>query len=154
MILNDSSLFSSSADITTKEILKRYGDRAKAPTIHSPAPANYNGDGNGFTSPPSKNGGGSGAGALSTMRVEPDSGMLQTAWQHETSVRHVGAGGGMVGDGAGVDGTTAPPQHGSPYAGGEEGEGARASGDSGRGSPARGSIRTGQYDRQRAMGMA
>ena len=37
MILNDSSLFSNSADITTKEILKRYGDRAKAPQINSPA---------------------------------------------------------------------------------------------------------------------
>ncbi|KAK1811514.1 Rho-type GTPase activating protein Rga1 [Friedmanniomyces endolithicus] len=158
MILNDSSLFSSSADITTKEILKRYGDRVKAPTIHSPAQTNHNGDGDGFTSPPSKNGGGGGTGGqgpLATTRVEPDSGMLQTAWQHETSVRHVGAGGAMTGDGTGADGTTAPPQHGSPYAGGDDGgEGARTSGDSGRASPTRGNIRTGQYDRQRAMGMA
>ncbi|KAF2860835.1 RhoGAP-domain-containing protein [Piedraia hortae CBS 480.64] len=33
MILNDSSLFANSADITTKEILKKYGDRAKAPGV-------------------------------------------------------------------------------------------------------------------------
>ena len=32
LILNDSTLFSASAEITTKEILKRYGDRTKVPS--------------------------------------------------------------------------------------------------------------------------
>ena len=41
-ILNDSSLFNNSSEITTKEILKRYGDIGSAthrPTITSAAPA-------------------------------------------------------------------------------------------------------------------
>ncbi|KAI7329775.1 hypothetical protein KC315_g5984, partial [Hortaea werneckii] len=41
LILNDSTLFSNNAEITTKEILRRYGDRAKAPTVnavHAPPP--------------------------------------------------------------------------------------------------------------------
>lgn len=126
MVLNDSSLFSSSADITTKEILKRYGDRAKAPTIHS-APGGESSN-NGTTSP---------AGGPLATRVEADPSM-QSAWQHETSVRHVGAG----------DASATPPS--LPYA---ANGGRRDSGDS-HGSPNRGSIRGAQYDKQRAMGVA
>ena len=75
MILNDSSLFSNSADITTKEILKRYGDRAKAPTYGS-APSGL-GANNGTTSP-----------TPVATRIDPD---VQNAWQNESSVRHVGS---------------------------------------------------------------
>lgn len=77
MILNDSSLFSNSADITTKEILKRYGDRAKAPTVNSnqgTVTAN-----NGTTSPPA---------SAAVTRVDTDP-HQQTAWRQESSVRHV-----------------------------------------------------------------
>jgi hypothetical protein len=38
LILNDSGLWSNNAEITTKEILKRYGDRAKAPTVGNSTP--------------------------------------------------------------------------------------------------------------------
>ncbi|KAK5677355.1 Rho-type GTPase activating protein Rga1 [Elasticomyces elasticus] len=131
MILNDSSLFSSTADITTKEILKRYGDRAKAPTLHSSPLAGAEASNNGTTSP---------AGGPVATRVDTDPSM-QNAWQHETSVRHVGAAG---------DASATPPN--LPYAA-NGGAGRRDSGDS-HGSPNRGSIRAGQYDKQRAMGMA
>jgi len=76
---------------------------------------------------------------------------MQNAWQNESSVRHVGpdrdrdregyAGGG---GGGAVEGQTPPSL---PYAN------ERRSQDS-NGSPNRGSIRAGNYDKQRAMGVA
>lgn len=129
LILNDSSLFSNSADITTKEILKRYGDRAKAPTI------------NGATSSqPSNNGTTSPVPQPRATRVEADPHM-QSAWQHEASVRHVGSDRDVNDHGA-----QTPPS--LPYAGG-----GRASEDAGS-SPHRGSIRAGAYEKQRAVGLA
>lgn len=124
MILNDSSLFSSSADITTKEILKRYGDRAKAPTVHSQHPGTPSAH-NGTTSP-----------TPMATRVDTDPDM-QNAWQNESSVRHVSS------DRDGHGGQTPPTL---PYAN------PRGSSDS-QGSPNRGTIRTGAYDKQRAMGV-
>jgi len=145
MILNDSSLFSNSAEITTKEILRRYGDRAKAPTVNSQHP-NLPSASNGTTSP-----------TPVVTRVETDQ-HVQNAWQNESSVRHVGSdrdrdrdrdregypGGGGVG---GAVGGQTPPS--LPYAN------PRGSQDS-NGSPNRGSIRAGagNYDKQRAMGVA
>ncbi|KAI5370302.1 Putative Rho GTPase activation protein [Septoria linicola] len=79
MILNDSSLFSNNAEITTKEILKRYGDRAKAPTVNSGHVVVAQ---NGTTSPPSS--------APVVTRVDTDP-YQQSAWQNESSVRHVGS---------------------------------------------------------------
>ncbi|PPJ53539.1 hypothetical protein CBER1_00319 [Cercospora berteroae] len=79
MILNDSSLFSNNAEITTKEILKRYGDRAKAPTVNS---GHIVAAQNGTTSPPSS--------APVVTRVDTDP-YQQSAWQNESSVRHVGS---------------------------------------------------------------
>ena len=75
MILNDSSLFSKSPDITTKEILKRYGDRAKAPQMSSAGHASA------FNRPAE--------GLSSAHRVDTDPNMA-TAWGNESSVRHVG----------------------------------------------------------------
>ncbi|KJX95929.1 rho-GTPase-activating protein [Zymoseptoria brevis] len=79
MILNDSSLFSNSADITTKEILKRYGDRAKAPTANTSS-GTPNIVVNGTSSPQ--------ASAPVVTRVDTDP-HQQNAWQNESSVRHV-----------------------------------------------------------------
>ncbi|KAK4545738.1 hypothetical protein LTR36_002692 [Oleoguttula mirabilis] len=129
MILNDSSLFSNSAEITTKEILKRYGDRAKAPTVNSQHPGTPSAH-NGTTSP-----------SPMATRVDTDPHM-QNAWQNESSVRHVGS--DREGLGAGPGGQTPPTL---PYAN------ARGSSDS-QGSPNRGTVRTGAYDKQRAMGVA
>ncbi|KAK5117613.1 hypothetical protein LTR62_005036 [Meristemomyces frigidus] len=142
MILNDSSLFSNSADITTKEILKRYGDRAKAPTVNSP----HNNPGGGFSSPATmghdRNGNGTTSPAgqhAGVTRVDVDP-RTQTA--HESSVRHVGA------DGNGTEVLQPPP--GVPYSQG------RGSGEDYRSgeSPNRGGVRAGAYDQQRAVGVA
>ncbi|KFZ15422.1 hypothetical protein V502_05626 [Pseudogymnoascus sp. VKM F-4520 (FW-2644)] len=79
-ILNDSSLFNNSGDITTKEILKRYGDiaasggpRHQVETTHGPARSN---DGSGRAHAPV------------VTRVETENSQNGT-WQNETSVRHV-----------------------------------------------------------------
>lgn len=122
LILNDSSLFSKDADITTKEILKRYGDRAKAPTVNNSQGPNVVAA-NGTTSPQ--------AAAPVVTRVDTDP-HQQTAWQNESSVRHVGG-----------DPMTPPTL---PYVN------PSASTES-HGSPNRGSMRSGVYDKQRAMGM-
>ncbi|KFX97555.1 hypothetical protein V495_04306 [Pseudogymnoascus sp. VKM F-4514 (FW-929)] len=79
-ILNDSSLFNNSGDITTKEILKRYGDiaasggpRHQVETTQGPARSN---DGSGRAHAPV------------VTRVETENSQNGT-WQNETSVRHV-----------------------------------------------------------------
>ncbi|KAH0558392.1 hypothetical protein GP486_004951 [Trichoglossum hirsutum] len=78
-ILGDTSLYNSSADITTKEILKRYGDIGRSPkriVTTSNAP-----------SPRSKEGRSSNPVAT---RVDTDP-YQANAWQKESSVRHVQA---------------------------------------------------------------
>jgi hypothetical protein len=134
MILNDSSLFSNTADITTKEILKRYGDRAKAPTVHTQHPGAPSAN-NGTTSPPP---------AVTRVDTDPT---VQTAWQNESSVRHVGSDRPEGAFGGGSSNPQTPPT--LPYAN------QRTSSES-RGSPNRGAgnLRSGAYDKQRAMGVA
>jgi hypothetical protein len=139
MILNDSSLFSNSADITTKEILKRYGDRAKAPTVSPPAVNSGKMDTYGDISSPTPQHSSSRDRRNSVptaQRVDTDPNMA-TAWQNESSVRHVGS--------DGTAGVTAPPT--LPYAN------PRASAES-HGSPNRASMRNAAWDKQRAMGVA
>ncbi|KAG9961405.1 GTPase-activating protein-like protein of the rho/rac family, partial [Aureobasidium melanogenum] len=83
LILNDSTLFSASADITTKEILKRYGDRTKGPSTTqgdvAPPPQS--------TTPKSRESRGS---APVVTRVDTDAEQAN-AWGNEASVRHVAA---------------------------------------------------------------
>ncbi|KAG8631545.1 hypothetical protein KVT40_000685 [Elsinoe batatas] len=102
LILNDSSLFSSSADMTTKEILKRYGDRARAPVIHNstapqPGGTTFEGPTPGENGGPSHQPGSRDTNGRSTItpvatRVDRDEG-LGEAWRNESSVRHVQDGG-------------------------------------------------------------
>lgn len=111
MILNDSTLFSNSADITTKEILKRYGDRAKAPQVSSsPLPATHQHHSN----PSNDNA------ASAAQRVDTDPNMA-TAWQNESSVRHVGSDRDMAGAPnlpyATAQGRNSSESHGSPNRG-------------------------------------
>nr|POF12942.1 rho-type gtpase-activating protein 1 [Quercus suber] len=122
LILNDSTLFSKEADITTKEILKRYGERAKAPTVNNAHASGAANASNGTTSPT----------PIAT-RVDTDPHM-QNAWQNESSVRHVASENNMQ----------TPPM--LPYAN------PRGSTDS-QGSPNRSSVRSGLYDKQRAVGV-
>nr|POF26120.1 rho-type gtpase-activating protein 1 [Quercus suber] len=122
LILNDSTLFSKEADITTKEILKRYGERAKAPTVNIAHPSGAANASNGTTSPT----------PIAT-RIDTDPHM-QSAWQNESSVRHV----------ASENNIQTPPM--LPYAN------PRGSTDS-QGSPNRSSVRSGLYDKQRAVGV-
>lgn len=93
MILNDGSLFSNSADITTKEILKRYGDLAKAPRVSSPAVNATKYDSYGDASSPAAQAAHSYSGRDGVPiahRVDTDPNMAN-AWQNESSVRHVGS---------------------------------------------------------------
>lgn len=113
LILNDGSLFSATADITTKEILKRYGDRAAGTTgataVLKPSPniSNNNNNSNaptglnasstdptnspGFSSstpPPKSRDGRSGGPVVTRVDTDPEQ---ASAWQNESSVRHVGS---------------------------------------------------------------
>ena len=78
-ILNDSTLFNGSADITTKEILKRYGDIARFP---GPQRTVTNAD---SLSSHGKEGRGN---VPIATRIDTDP-YQATAWQKESSVRHV-----------------------------------------------------------------
>lgn len=80
-ILNDTSLFNNSGDITTKEILKRYGDiaanggpRHQVETTQGKPPRSKDGSGRAQHAP--------------VVRVDTDP-TQQNAMQTETSVRHV-----------------------------------------------------------------
>jgi len=96
LILNDSSLFSSSAEMTTKEILKRYGDRNKGqgpahtPTITDPS-AEEMGSPRSQANRPAHN-------PVAT-RVDTDPSQAN-AWQNESSVRHVKDNAELGGQGA------------------------------------------------------
>lgn len=86
-ILNDSStVFNGSADITTKEILKRYGDIARTPIPQHTVSNTQNS--------PSPRGGKGGRGNVpmaTRVVIDPSQ---ETAWQKEISVRHVTQGPG------------------------------------------------------------
>ncbi|EED13239.1 Rho GTPase activator (Lrg11), putative [Talaromyces stipitatus ATCC 10500] len=81
-ILNDTSFFKDSADITTKEILKRYGDFGKGVVAQRVTPNIESGSGStrGTNTPV-------------TARIETDPSQA-AAWQMQSSVRHVQASGG------------------------------------------------------------
>ena len=136
LILNDSSLFSNSAEITAKEILRRYGDRAKAPVV------TVKSDTYGSASSPVSQTSHpySGRDPIPVaQRIDTDPNMAN-AWQNESSVRHVGSDHAL--------GT--PPT--LPYASGNP----RSSSES-HGSPNRSSMRTPDWDnrqRGKAVGMA
>lgn len=85
LILNDSGLWSNNAEITTKEILKRYGDRAKAPTVGNSIPHELS------EFPPRSSGTAGGVNPVVT-RVDTDP-HQQDAWRNESSVRAVAADG-------------------------------------------------------------
>lgn len=141
MILNDSSLFSNTADITTKEILKRYNEVAKAPPANRPgfsSPAGntaYNDRDRNVSSP-----------QPTRVDVNPTTQSQQRA--QETSVRHVGGDGVISYSGPG--GEVLQPPGGVGYKQG------RRSGEDG-GSPSRGGgggVRERAYGEQRALGVA
>ena len=74
-------------EITTKEILKRYGDLAKHPTLHSSTAAGA-ADAAPIRSPLSASHTSQPAVSVAT-RIEPASDRQATAWQKESSVRPV-----------------------------------------------------------------
>lgn len=78
-ILNDSNLFANSAELTTKDILKRYGE-----IVNRPSPARVVGATN-EGPPKSRDGRGN---APVYHRVDSDADPSNTAWQKESSVKH------------------------------------------------------------------
>jgi hypothetical protein len=166
MILNDSHLFSNSADITTKEILKRYGGRARAPQVNSPYFNTAKTDSYGDASSPVPQSSSPYGGPVA-QRVDPDSNVA-VAWQSESSVRHVGSDlqnqihPGMADRGVserGVAGGMATPPNllysnsNNPSRNSSESHG-NGNGNGGGGSPSRASMRSSAWDKQRAVGMA
>ncbi|KAI9722695.1 MAG: hypothetical protein M1812_001626 [Candelaria pacifica] len=101
-ILNDSTLFNGSADITTKEILTRYRDIAKTPgaqrivgTAETPPPRSKEGRG----------------GAPVATRVDTDP-YQANAWQKESTVRHIqGPGAQNLTYAPSNSNNNTPPQH-------------------------------------------
>jgi hypothetical protein len=88
-ILNDTSLFNSSSDITTKEILKRYGDIARTGTIQQQRPGlAVEQTASGRPKESSSRGN-----APVITRVDTDV-YQANAWQKQSSVRHVQGPGG------------------------------------------------------------
>ncbi|KAI5809630.1 hypothetical protein DFH27DRAFT_153739 [Peziza echinospora] len=85
-MLNDSNLFAGSADLTTKDILKRYGEIVNRPTpartIGPPNPPQTT------DSPPPKSKEGRGSAPI-YHRVDADGDTSNTAWQREPSVKHI-----------------------------------------------------------------
>ncbi|KAK2743521.1 hypothetical protein FQN57_004818 [Myotisia sp. PD_48] len=79
-ILSDTSLFNGSAEITTKEILKRYGDLGKMPVIQRAATT--------MESVPVRSGSSKGNNSPIATRIDTDPSQA-TAWQMQRSVRHV-----------------------------------------------------------------
>ncbi|KAL8968932.1 MAG: hypothetical protein Q9197_004609 [Variospora fuerteventurae] len=96
-ILNDSSLFNNSSDITTKEILKRYGDIGRSPAQRPKItdPSNANATNNNEPLPNSResnttNGSNPAAHAAAPVITHIDTDPYQAnVWQKESSVRHV-----------------------------------------------------------------
>ena len=88
-ILNDSSLFNNTSEITTKEILKRYGDVGKSTKVHLIAD-NENAE---PPLPQKESNGNARANAPVVTRVDKDPHQAK-AWQKESSVRHVQGNGG------------------------------------------------------------
>ena len=85
-VLTDTDLFNNMPEVTTKEILKRYGDIAKQPERHYVTVHAQSADMPGRSQEP--NGNGSRVGAPPITRVDTDPNQA-FAWQKESSVRHV-----------------------------------------------------------------
>ncbi|KAI4236839.1 MAG: hypothetical protein L6R40_006028 [Gallowayella cf. fulva] len=94
-ILNDSSLFNNSSDITTKEILKRYGDIGRSAAHHPQITDPLSNNTNNEPLPNSResntiNGSNPAARAAAPIITHVDTDPYQTNdWQKESSVRHV-----------------------------------------------------------------
>lgn len=94
-ILNDSSLFNNSCDITTKEILRRYGDIGRAAAHHSQItdPSNTNTKTESLPNSHESNttnGSNPAARAAAPIITHVDTDPYQAnGWQKESSVRHV-----------------------------------------------------------------
>lgn len=141
MMLGDSSLFSGSAELTTKEILKRYNEHAKAPTANGPSspgssPQTYSRSGNRQQTAPT------------VQRIDTD----PNVWQNESSVRHVG------GPTAGLTYSSSqqqtPTNQQYPYdLGNPNAPYAQGSSDSVNGSPKRGSLRNSALQKSGALGI-
>lgn len=117
-VLTDSTLFDGSPDITTKEILKRYGHIGKG-TIATAPQLNLDAD-TSAQAPASSSS--SRANAPVVQRVDTDLHQAN-AWQKQSSVRHVQAPGVPPFASASGSGAMTPPQHsfefaapGNPYA--------------------------------------
>ena len=90
-ILNDNTLFNNPSDITTKEILKRYGEVVKSPARPvGPSQTSLAPDGNPMIDslPRRETSGNARAGTSGFTRVDTDPSQAR-AWQKESSVRHV-----------------------------------------------------------------
>lgn len=141
MMLGDSSLFSGSAELTTKEILKRYNEHAKAPGANGPSPGSspqqtYSRSGNRQQSAPT------------VQRIDTD----PNVWQNESSVRHVG--GPTAGMTYGSSQQQTPTSQHYPYElGNPNAPYARGSSDSVNGSPKRGSLRNSGLQKSGPMGI-
>ena len=106
-ILNDSSLFNNSSDITTKEILKRYADIGKSTGAQRTTVVTNPGD-----SPPprSREGGNGNTRTRAPVVTHVDTDPYQAnAWQRESSVRHVQGPGGPTYTSASQQNTPNPP---------------------------------------------
>ncbi len=115
-ILNDSSLFNNSSDITTKEILKRYGDIGRSAAHHPQITDPSNTTVTNGPLPHSRecnttNGSSPAARAAAPIITHVDTDPYQAnVWQKESSVRHVqGSSEGRVPNGPSHDQNT-PPQ--------------------------------------------
>ncbi|KAE9970296.1 hypothetical protein BLS_004972 [Venturia inaequalis] len=75
-ILHDSSLFEGNAELTTKDILKRWGEIGRVPQTTT------------ITTPPGRGGGSRQGRSTQVQHIAQD----PMAWQNEASVRHVGQG--------------------------------------------------------------
>lgn len=94
-ILNDSSLFNNTSDITTKEILKRYGDIGRSPAhrpnITDPIVSNTNNEPlpNSRESNTTNGSNPAGRGAAPVITHVDTDPYSAHVWQKESSVRHV-----------------------------------------------------------------
>ena len=111
-VLSDTELFNNMPEITTKEILKRYGDLAKTPERHFGSVKPESAD----VPIRSPDGGPARPAVAVASRIETGDANQASAWQKESSVRHVqqnGAGGPY---GSGSHNSSAHQLHTADYA--------------------------------------
>ncbi|KAF8467714.1 hypothetical protein BDZ91DRAFT_813281 [Kalaharituber pfeilii] len=86
-VLNDSNLFANSADLTTKDILKRYGEIVNRPAASRLAATASNANNSNYESPPKSRDGRGGAPVYH--RVDADGDPSNSAWQRDAPVKHI-----------------------------------------------------------------